>query len=128
MRQPLTNDLTAAGHKAANLKPPYYASIGCPTSACKSSEVGWNDRDTGSSDAMDQINAMIPQPGSGVNGQDPQAVVFMVTDGMRNEKSPKGARPEVAFDTAKCDMIKHRGIRIAVLYTCLLYTSDAADE
>ena len=117
VRQPLTNDLTAAGHKAANLKPPYYASIGCPTSACKSSEVGWNDRDTGSSDAMDQINAMIPQPGSGVNGQDPQAVVFMVTDGMRNEKSPKGARPEVAFDTAKCDMIKHRGIRIAVLYT-----------
>jgi len=96
--------------------PSKFYSNGCPTSACKSTEVGFNDQDSGTSDAMDNINAMMTDPGSGLNGEAPKAVMFMITDGMRDE-ARSGGKPEIAIDTAKCDAIKARGIRIAVLYT-----------
>jgi hypothetical protein len=62
------------------------------------------------------MNAMMGTPGSGVNGDNPKGVMFIVTDGMRDENRP-GSKPEAAIDTTKCDAIKARGIRIAVLYT-----------
>ncbi|MDQ1229362.1 hypothetical protein [Sphingomonas sp. SORGH_AS_0879] len=63
-------------------------------------------------------------PGNGIGKDAPQAVLFIITDGMRDEQRPGGA-PEVAFDTAKCDMIKNRNVRIAILYT--EYLPDSMD-
>lgn len=120
--QPLTADLNLASTRTKNLQPSLYYSNGCPTNACAKSEVGYGDMDTGSSDAFNQMNTYIPTPASGLNGADPQAIMFVITDGMRDEARP-GGRPEVAFDTTKCDAIKSRGIRIAVLYTDYLRQS-----
>ncbi|MBN8807361.1 MAG: hypothetical protein J0I47_03860 [Sphingomonas sp.] len=124
--QALTSDLTTAATKTTNLTPYLYYSNGCPTSACKSTEVGWNDRDSASSDALTQINTLMPNPGTGVNGSAPQAIMFIITDGMRDELRSNG-RPEIAIDTTKCDAIKARGIKIAVLYTEYLAQSLAND-
>lgn len=114
--QPLTPDMNLASTKTKTLTPSLYYANSCPTQACQSNEVGWNDADTGTSDAFDRINALMPNPGTGLNGQRPQAIMFIITDGMRDEYRWWGG-PEVAIDVAKCDMIKNRGIRIAVLYT-----------
>ncbi|MCP3735142.1 pilus assembly protein TadG-related protein [Sphingomonas sp. RP10(2022)] len=125
--QSLTANMTTASTKTTALTPSLYYTNGCPTSACKSTEVGYNDQDTGSSDAFDQMNTLIPTPGSGLKGGAPQAVMFIITDGMRDESRP-GGRPEVAIDTAKCTTLKNRGIRIAVLYTEYLPQSLANDS
>ncbi|USI72210.1 TadE/TadG family type IV pilus assembly protein [Sphingomonas morindae] len=125
--QPLTPDLNTAATKTTGLTPFNYYKNSCPTSACKSSEIGYNDQDTGSSDAFDQMNALIPTPSTGVKGNRPQAVMFVVTDGMRDEQRP-GGRPEVAFDTNKCATLKQRGIRIAILYTEYLPESMTGDS
>ena len=69
----------------------------------------------------------MPNPGTGLNKAQAQAVMFVITDGMRDEQRP-GGRPEVGFDTAKCDTIKSRGIRIAVLYTEYLPESITGDS
>ncbi|MGR6329798.1 pilus assembly protein TadG-related protein [Sphingomonas sp. XXL09] len=111
------NGLAGASTKTTNLTPSNFYKNGCPTSACASTEVGYNDRDTGSSDAFTQINAWMPDPGDGITtNAKPQAIMFVITDGMRDETRSNG-RPEIAFDTTKCDAIKARNIRIAVLYT-----------
>jgi Flp pilus assembly protein TadG len=114
--QTLTPNMALAATKTASLAPTLYYSNGCPTSACKSTEVGYADQDTGTSDAFTQMASLIPTPGTGVNGQSPQSIMFIVTDGMRDETRP-GGRPEIAIDTTKCDAIKNKGTRIAVLYT-----------
>ncbi|WP_174284665.1 pilus assembly protein TadG-related protein [Sphingomonas bacterium] len=77
-----------------------------------------NDTDTWSSDAFTRINSLMPAPGNGTNqaGDKPQQIMFIITDGMRDEYRP-GGRPEVAFDTTLCDTIKARGIRIGIIYT-----------
>ena len=114
--QPLTNNLSLAATKTTNLTPPLYYSDNCTTSACNHTDVGHDDWDTGTSDAFTQVNTLMPAPGTGLNGNQPQAIMFIITDGMRDETRP-GGRPEIAIDTTKCDAIKSRGIRIAVLYT-----------
>ncbi len=119
--------LQGASTVTTNLTPSLYWSNGCPTQACSTTDVGWNDQDTGSSDAFQRMNALIASdPGTGINGAPPQATMFVITDGMRDEQRP-GGRPEIGFDTTKCDMIKARGIRIAVLYTEYLPQSLAND-
>ncbi|WP_242098304.1 pilus assembly protein TadG-related protein [Sphingomonas sp. CROZ-RG-20F-R02-07] len=128
MIQSLTANLSLAATTTTNLKPSNYYSNGCPTQACKNTDVGYNDQDTGSSDAFDQMNKVItPSPGTGLNGAQPQAIMFLITDGMRDESRP-GGRPEIGFDTAKCTTIKSRGIRIAVLYTEYLPQALANDS
>ncbi|PVE53471.1 hypothetical protein DC429_12215 [Arthrobacter sp. TPD3018] len=113
---PLTPKLSMAYAVSPTIQPSTFYKNGCPTQACQRSEVGWNDQDSAHSDAFDNMNAMMGTPGSGVNGDNPKGVMFIVTDGMRDENRP-GSKPEAAIDTAKCDAIKARGIRIAVLYT-----------
>lgn len=115
--QAKTHNMTDAATKSKDLKPSLFYSNGCPTSACQSTEVGFRDTDTGTSDAMDQINSqLITAPGTGIGTAAAQGVMFLVTDGMRDEYRTSGV-PEIPVDGAKCDMIKSRGIRIAVLYT-----------
>ena len=125
--QPLTANLTQAASTTGNLAPPLYYSNGCPTQACTSSTVGYNDEDTGADDAFTNINKLMPTPGTGLNGNQPQAVMFIITDGMRDEKRANGV-PEIAFDPSYCTTIKNRGIRIAVLYTEYLPQSMANDS
>jgi Flp pilus assembly protein TadG len=125
--QPLTPHLDHAALATHDLKPVLFYSNGCPSPACKSDEPGYNDTDSGNSDAMDQISKqLIVTPGTGINKAQPQGVMFMVTDGMRDE-ARTGGLPEIAIDTTKCDMIKARGVRIAVLYTEYLPESLTGD-
>ena len=86
---------------------------------------GINDSDmlTNYTASLTSINAIMPVPGAGTKkGSDsPQGVMFLITDGMRDENA--GGRKLGPMPTAICDTIKAKGIRIAVLYTEYLWES-----
>ena len=110
----LTTDLDAAGTTAATAQVSNYYQNNCPTSSrCNS------DQDSGHSDAFTQLNTLMPAPGTGNKLDKPQEIMFLITDGARDEKraGADGQYPEVGIDTALCTAIKNRGIRIAILYT-----------
>jgi Flp pilus assembly protein TadG len=112
--QTLTNNLPTAGTTAAAQTIDAYYSNNNPTSSLNN-----NDEDTATSDAFTQMLAIMPTtPGHGSNqaGDTPQAMMFIITDGMRDENRP-GGKPEAAIDTSYCSTVKARGIRIAILYT-----------
>jgi Flp pilus assembly protein TadG len=102
----LTSSLSAAQAQAANIQlyeVPYQ---------------NWNnDTITDYTEAMTQINSIMPNPGGGTNiaGDTPQEVLFFVTDGVEDE-TVNGSRVQSLMDTSYCTTIKNRGIRIAVLY------------
>ncbi len=77
-----------------------------------------SDADTNFDAAMNGINSVMPNPGSGTTttGDSPQEVLFLVTDGVEDE-IVNGGRQQSVINTALCTTIKNRGIRIAVLYT-----------
>jgi Flp pilus assembly protein TadG len=109
----------------------------CANSACSSStstpggDVGTNyDNSLG---ALSQ-SSYIPNPGNGTNqpSDTPQAVLFIVTDGVEDEQSgsrrleqtindlagdPSASPYGSASGTNWCTTIKNRGIKIAILYT-----------
>lgn len=120
----LTSNLATVGTAAANASTSLYYNNGCPKS-----DYCNNDTDTAVSDAFIRINTIMPFPGNGtkVAGDKPQEILFVVTDGMRDESRP-GGRPEVAFNTNLCNTIKNRGIRIAILYTEYLQSSMDGDD
>lgn len=92
---------------------PYYFN-NWRTSSLKDGDVG-----TATSLAFQKALTVLPAtPGNGTNnaGDTPQAVLFLVTDGMRDEKR-SGGKPEGPIDTSYCTTVKNRGVRIAVLYT-----------
>lgn len=126
LKQNLTDKMSDVIASTKNLAPFQYDRNGCPTAECQSSEVGYLDTDTGISDAMEQINNVMQTPGTGINNAQPQTVMFLVTDGMRDELRD-GGLPEIAIDTVPCNAIKARGIRIAVLYTEYLPESLTGD-
>jgi hypothetical protein len=80
-----------------------------------------NDTITNYTNAMTQINSIMPNPGGGTNiaGDTPQEVMFFVTDGVEDE-TVNGSRVQSLMNTSYCTTIKNRGIRIAVLYTTYL--------
>ncbi|MEW9857090.1 TadE/TadG family type IV pilus assembly protein [Novosphingobium sp. M1R2S20] len=87
-----------------------------------------NDRNTNFTAAWKGINAILPAaPGEGTNqaGDTPQVVLFLITDGMRDEDN--GGRALGPMPTSMCQTIKNRGIKIAVLYTEYLYESASDD-
>jgi Flp pilus assembly protein TadG len=111
--QSLTSNLSQVSTAAGSAPMSLYYKNNCPTASfCN------NDADTASSDAFDRLNQLMPAPGNGTNnpGDKPQEIMFVITDGMRDESRP-GGKPEVAFDTTWCNTVKGRGIRIAILYT-----------
>jgi len=119
----LTTNLDSVGTAANSASTSLYYANNCPTSTyCN------NDQDTASSDAFSRINGIMPAPGNGTSAllDKPQEILFIVTDGMRDEYRP-GGQPEVAFDQAWCTTIKARGIRIAILYTEFLQSSMDGD-
>ncbi|CCE06994.1 conserved hypothetical protein [Bradyrhizobium sp. STM 3843] len=94
------------------------------------------DYGTDISGALSGVNTIMPNPGTGTNqsGDTPQEVVFLVTDGVEDKLvtgssncDPAATYPLPAagskyrcqqpLNTAICDTIKNKGIRIAILYT-----------
>ena len=110
---PLTSNLAQAATQAGSASVSLYYSNNYLTSSLYN-----NDTDTASSDAFTKINTLMPNPGNGTTqgGDSPQEIMFIVTDGMRDEYRASGG-PEGGIDTSLCATIKNRGIRIAVLYT-----------
>jgi hypothetical protein len=106
----LTSSLSAAQSQAGNIdiyEVPYQ---------------NWNnDTITNYTNAMTQINSIMPNPGGGTNqaGDAPQEVMFFVTDGVEDE-TVGSSRVQSLMDPSYCTTIKNRGIRIAVLYTTYL--------
>jgi hypothetical protein len=78
-----------------------------------------NDEITNYDNAMSSINAVMPNPGTGIANDKPQEVLFFVTDGVEDE-NVNGKRQQSLMDPGWCTIIKNRGIRIAVLYTTYL--------
>jgi Flp pilus assembly protein TadG len=118
--QALTSNLTTAKTAAGNIKFLTVYSNGNLTSSNAN-----NDTDTNYTNAMGSLNTLMPNPGSGtaVAGDTPQEVMFFVTDGVGDEDTNGGSgvtRKISVIDTALCNTIKTRGIRIAVLYTTYL--------
>jgi Flp pilus assembly protein TadG len=107
---PLTSDLSTAQAQAANIQlyeVPYQ---------------NWsNDAITNYTNAMTQINTIMPNPGGGTRtaGDTPQEVLFIVTDGVEDQMV-NGSRVQSLMSNSYCTTIKNRGIRIAVLYTTYL--------
>jgi Flp pilus assembly protein TadG len=106
----LTSSLTTAKAQAANIQlyeVPYQ---------------NWNnDAITNYTNAMTQINSIMPNPGGGTTqaGDTPQEVLFFVTDGVEDE-TVGSSRVQSLMNPSYCTTIKNRGIRIAVLYTTYL--------
>lgn len=91
--------------------------------------VGDNDTGTNFTAAFTGALASMPiSPGNGTNvlGDTPQAILFIITDGMRDENNG-GTRYIGPIPTSQCTTIKGRGIRIAILYTEYLPESASDD-
>jgi Flp pilus assembly protein TadG len=101
----------------------YANSVGCANAACTLG-VSFNDVATNYDVAMSSINATMPTPGGGsnLNGDTPQEVMFLVTDGVEDEQNlVRLIQPiNAGLSTNYCTLIKARGIKIAVLYTAYL--------
>ena len=109
----------------------------CANSACSSSTTTpGGDVGTNYDDSLGKLSqtSYIPNPGNGTNqpGDTPQKVLFIVTDGVEDEKSggdrleqtindlagdPNKAPTTNSPGTNWCTAIKARGIKIAILYT-----------
>ena len=111
--QNLTANMATAQTSAANLTMLEVYQNNWLTSATNNS-----DTDTNWDSAMSFINGIMPNPGNGTNanGDTPQEVLFIVTDGVEDE-SISGNRNQSVINTTWCDTVKNRGIRIAILYT-----------
>ncbi|MGK6319814.1 pilus assembly protein TadG-related protein [Sphingomonas sp. DT-204] len=113
----VTADLTAVKAHASDATVPTY---------CRQSQriCGKNDNDTNTSFTVafnGSLDTMPVTPGEGTNipGDTPQALLFIITDGMRDEavNGNINNRAIGPLPTSLCDTVKARGIRIAVLYT-----------
>jgi Flp pilus assembly protein TadG len=87
------------------------------------------DFDTTLNSSNMNSTSTMPNPGGGTNanGDTPQEVLFIVTDGVVDEvnsstctQSLTGSRCQEPITPSLCTAIKSRGIRIAVLYTTYL--------
>jgi hypothetical protein len=104
----------------------------CASSACTSStSAPGGDVGTNYDDSLGKLSqaSYVPNPGNGTNqnGDKPQEVLFIVTDGVEDEQN--GGRLQQAINdlgaapggnsnsTNWCTTIKNRGVKIAILYT-----------
>jgi Flp pilus assembly protein TadG len=127
---------TSAGTKVGNiaLMPVLYQN--CVATGCSSSSTTNPSTDYGTdiAGALTSLNGIMPVPGLGSNaqGDTPQEVVFLVTDGVEDKISstcPNASfagnnRCQQPLDTTMCTTIKNRGIKIAILYTEYLQLID----
>jgi len=77
--------------------------------------------------ALTSMNSIMSTPGTRALGSSPQAILFLVTDGVEDKKANSCAYPMISLsgftrciqpvDITNCATIKNRGIKIAILYT-----------
>jgi Flp pilus assembly protein TadG len=95
---------------------------GCPTS----STCSVDDKGTEVHNALARMNTIMPTPGDGTTTNNPQEVLFIITDGVVDEdQGGRRHREWSSVNLADCTTIKNRGIRIAILYT--EYLPDSLD-
>lgn len=127
----LNADLSILNDKEAN---------GCPTTGCTSSNRYLYTSFKSILTAFSTNGAYaIPNPGNGTDapGDKPQAMMFLITDGMSDEftcnssNSCTSGRTRSAMQPAQiaqCNALKNRGVKIAILYTEYTYDSIKEDE
>jgi Flp pilus assembly protein TadG len=89
-----------------------------------------DDESTDFATAFNNMNKMMPTPGSGVSSNNPQEVLFIITDGMSDENISGMGRTHRELQPThldQCAAIKNRNIRIAILYTEYLPGSLTGD-
>jgi hypothetical protein len=113
---PITADLSGAKVKAAQIDLMTIPSQGYN-----------NDQMTSFDDAFTKLNAKIDTPGTGTSNTNRAKYVFFVADGAGDSYKPNtctkktiDGRCQEPIDTKYCDVLKSRGINIAVLYTTYL--------
>lgn len=86
-----------------------------------------NDQQTDFDKTIIALNSKISTPGSGSGTSDRQKVMFFVSDGVGDSYKPSsctkkttGGRCQEPIDIKSCDVLKARGVQIAVLYTTYL--------
>ena len=88
-----------------------------------------DDQSTDFHTAFDQMNKLMPNPGTGQTKDDPQEVMFIITDGMSDENLGGRTHKELQpTHIDQCNAIKARNIRIAILYTQYLPESLTGDD
>jgi len=109
----LTANLTKAETDAGKIGPLEVYDQGWLTASDQN-----NDTDTNYDNAMNSVNTIMPNPGSGTKapGDTPEEVLFFVTDGVEDEMV-SGSRVQSLMNNDWCTTVKNRGIRIAILYT-----------
>ncbi len=115
---------TASVPDLAALQTNYYKN-NCPTSSVCNS-----DQSTEFATMFTSMNSTITTPGDGTTSSTPQAVMFIVTDGMSDESlsGSRNNRELRSSHLSQCTTIKNRGIRIAILYTEYLPESLTGDS
>ena len=130
---PLTANYTSGWTSASRnfgVMEMYSNNTNCADAACDLGS-GPGDVATNYDDSLGKLSqpSYIPNPGNGTNeqGDTPQEVLFIVTDGVEDENN--GGRIQQAINdfgaapggnsnsTNWCTAIKNRGIKIAILYT-----------
>jgi len=120
--QSLTSNLTLAGTAASGVD---------VLEVCKGNYISCSTYDdstnTDFAAALTGMNSTMSTPGTGATGSSPQAILFIVTDGVEDKKANSCAYTMInlsgfnrciqPFDISKCTTIKARGIQIAILYT-----------
>lgn len=83
-----------------------------------------NDQQTDFNSVLSDMNKEIPDPGSGTNQNSRLKYLFFVSDGVADysnssscQERTTGDRCQEPINTAYCDALKKRGIKIAILYT-----------
>jgi Flp pilus assembly protein TadG len=121
-----TSNLTLAASDASAIQ---VLEVVSNNPGCQTASLCNDDTDTDFDNAMSIVNTNMPNPGGGTNvqGDTPQEVLFIVSDGVDDKTSSTcsqstisysgGIRCQQPFDTTWCTTVKNRGIRIAVLYT-----------
>jgi Flp pilus assembly protein TadG len=120
--QSRTSNLTLAGTAARGVD---------VLEVCKGNYVTCSSYDdstnTDFASALTSMNSIMSAPGTGASNSSPQAILFIVTDGVDDKKANSCAYPMINLsgfsrcmqpvDITNCATIKSRGIKIAILYT-----------
>ncbi|MEQ8481673.1 MAG: pilus assembly protein TadG-related protein [Hoeflea sp.] len=86
-----------------------------------------NDQQTDFDRALTQIGEKMGEAGSGMTANDPEKILFFVSDGVGDSYKPTnctkkttGGRCQEPIDIRHCQALKDKGYKIAILYTTYL--------
>ncbi|WP_420408555.1 TadE/TadG family type IV pilus assembly protein [Hoeflea sp.] len=86
-----------------------------------------NDQQTDFDRALTQVGEKMGEAGSGLTANDPEKILFFVSDGVGDSYKPSsctkkttGGRCQEPIDIKHCEALKDKGYKIAILYTTYL--------